>query len=170
MSRSVVAPPFHTIRTRWRVGSVRSCTSSISVRSKRLRSRASVVETFHTVCRSPLSVLCAAAALDAAWADFTACPSKYTYADLMQYVPKAERATWHRKAMETLDSPDAGRADLRSLIDLWFETKEVDRLVARLHRASDGDRRRAARKADVPPTREGTVVDATGELSPHMSR
>ncbi len=33
-------------------------------------------------------------ALDAAWADYRQHPSKYTYDDLMKFVPKAERAAW----------------------------------------------------------------------------
>lgn len=67
------------------------------------------------------------AALKAAWADFRAHPSKYSYADLMRYVPKAERAAWHNRAMEA-----AAGADLHSLIELWLETQEIERLVERL--------------------------------------
>ncbi len=33
-------------------------------------------------------------ALDSAWAEFQAHPSKFTYEELMRYVPKAERGTW----------------------------------------------------------------------------
>ena len=39
-------------------------------------------------------------ALDAAWADYRKHPSTYTYDDLMKYVPRAERANWHKKAIE----------------------------------------------------------------------
>ncbi len=70
------------------------------------------------------------AALEAAWAGFKAHPSKYSYADLMRYVPKAERAAWHEKAMDA-----AAGADLHSLIELWLETKQTDRLVERLRKA-----------------------------------
>jgi hypothetical protein len=72
------------------------------------------------------------AALDAAWADFKAHPSTYTYAELMRYVPKAERAAWHEKAMEA-----ANGAELDSRIALWLETKERDRLVEGLRKARD---------------------------------
>jgi len=73
-------------------------------------------------------------ALDAAWVEFKAHPSKYSYEDLMRYVPKKERAAWHAKAMGT-----AAGADLHSLIELWLETKEIDRLVERLRTASDAE-------------------------------
>ena len=74
------------------------------------------------------------AAVEAAWADFKAHPSKYSYADLMRYVPKAERAAWHKKAMDA-----AAGVDLNSLIGLWLETKEIDRLIERLRKARDED-------------------------------
>jgi hypothetical protein len=73
-----------------------------------------------------------AVALDAAWTDFKAHPSTYSYADLMRYVPRAERAAWHKQAMEA-----AAGADLHPLIELWLEAREIDRLVARLRQARD---------------------------------
>lgn len=73
-------------------------------------------------------------ALDAAWAEFREHPSKYTYEELMRFVPKAKRAEWHGQAMEA-----AGGADLGSLIELWLETKEIDRLVERLRQAKDAE-------------------------------
>ena len=72
------------------------------------------------------------AAIEAAWSDFKAHPNTYTYADLMRYVPKAERAAWHEKAIDA-----AAGADLHSLIELLLETKETHRLTARLRSASD---------------------------------
>jgi uncharacterized protein DUF6880 len=72
------------------------------------------------------------AALEAAWVDFSAHPSKYSYADLMRYVPEGERAAWHNRAMDA-----AAGADLHSLIELWFETKEIERLVETLREATD---------------------------------
>jgi uncharacterized Zn finger protein len=72
------------------------------------------------------------AALKAAWEDFKADPSKYAYADLMRYVPKLERGAWHEKAMNAVTD-----ADLQSLIELWLETKEIDRLIERLRTARD---------------------------------
>jgi hypothetical protein len=71
-------------------------------------------------------------ALDAAWADYREHPSKYTYDDLMKFVPKAERAAWHEKALAA-----AKGADLHSAIDLLMATKEMDRLADLVHQASD---------------------------------
>jgi uncharacterized Zn finger protein len=71
-------------------------------------------------------------AREEAWAEFRAHPSKYTYEELMRFVPKAERSAWHAKAMDA-----AAGADLGSLIELWLETKEIDRLVERLRQAKD---------------------------------
>jgi hypothetical protein len=71
-------------------------------------------------------------ALDSAWAGFEAHPSKFTYADLVRYVPKAERAAWHEKAMAA-----AEQGDLGSLIQLWLSAKETGRLAERLDRVSD---------------------------------
>ena len=71
-------------------------------------------------------------ALEVAWAEFEAHPSKYSYADLMRYVPKAERSAWHARAMDA-----AAGADLHSLIELWLDTKEIERLIERLRKARD---------------------------------
>jgi hypothetical protein len=71
-------------------------------------------------------------ALDSAWAEFQAHPDKFTYHELLRYVPKAERGAWHEKAMAASE-----QGDLASLIDLWLGAKEIDRLVARLDRASN---------------------------------
>jgi uncharacterized Zn finger protein len=38
-------------------------------------------------------------ALDSAWAEFTAHPSSFTYAELMRYISPKERAAWRAKAM-----------------------------------------------------------------------
>ena len=71
-------------------------------------------------------------ALEDAWAAFREDPSTFSYDDLMRFVPKAERAAWHAKAMDA-----AEHADLGSLIELWLETREVERLVRRLRTATD---------------------------------
>jgi len=63
-------------------------------------------------------------ALQAAWADFRKHPSKYSYADLMKFVPKGERADWHERAMNA-----ARAADLQSVIELFVQTREADRLA-----------------------------------------
>jgi tetratricopeptide (TPR) repeat protein len=71
-------------------------------------------------------------ALEAAWAEYREHPSKYTYDDLMKFVPKAERSTWHEKAM------DAGQgADLDSLIELLLETQETERFAELVRRTTD---------------------------------
>jgi hypothetical protein len=70
-------------------------------------------------------------ARDAAWTDFLQRPSKFTYQDLMRIVPKLERKEWHERA---LDAAATG-ADLGSLLELFVETKETERL-AKLVRGS----------------------------------
>jgi tetratricopeptide (TPR) repeat protein len=72
-------------------------------------------------------------ALEAAWAEFQESPDRYTYHDLMRFVPKVERAIWHTKA---LDAAECGK--LGSLIELLMETKETERLVRCLQEASHG--------------------------------
>jgi hypothetical protein len=71
-------------------------------------------------------------ALDAAWADYREHPSKYTYDELMKFVPKAERARWHDKAIETAEG-----ADLHSTMELFLATKEMDRLAELVRKTSD---------------------------------
>ncbi|MBI1898477.1 MAG: hypothetical protein HYS04_18375 [Acidobacteria bacterium] len=63
-------------------------------------------------------------ALEAAWAEFREHPSEFTYDDLMKFVPKAERREWHEKALNA-----AKGADLHSLLELFMETREMDRLA-----------------------------------------
>lgn len=64
-------------------------------------------------------------AIATAWGDFESGPSKYSYQTLMQVVPDEEHATWHDKAMAATD----GGAPA-SVIGLFAETGEVDRLAA----------------------------------------
>jgi hypothetical protein len=71
-------------------------------------------------------------ARDAAWAEYLAFPSRYSYGDLMKYVPKAERRAWHEKAIDA-----AKGANLQSQIELLLETKETGRLVALVRESSD---------------------------------
>lgn len=73
-------------------------------------------------------------ALDSAWAEFQAHPSKFTYEELMLYVPKSERGSWHEKAMTASE-----QGNLASLIELWLGVKGTERLVKRLNRVSDGE-------------------------------
>jgi hypothetical protein len=69
-------------------------------------------------------------ALHDAWAEYRKHSDKYTYADVMKHVPKAERAAWHEKAMEA-----ATGSGLDSLIELFLETKELERLADLLRRS-----------------------------------
>ena len=71
-------------------------------------------------------------ALDAAWGDYREYPSVYRYDDLMKFVPTAERAKWHEKAIDVAEG-----ADLRSAMELFLATKEMDRLVNLLRQAMD---------------------------------
>jgi hypothetical protein len=71
-------------------------------------------------------------ALQSAWFEFAAHPSKFTYKELMRYVPAKEKMAWHQKAMEASE-----KGDLSSQIELWLEKKETDRLVSRLRRVTD---------------------------------
>ncbi|HZL55899.1 MAG TPA: hypothetical protein VFC21_02390 [Bryobacteraceae bacterium] len=73
-------------------------------------------------------------ALDSAWAEFEADPGKFTYEELIRYVPKAERGAWHKKAMDA-----AERGDLDSVVELWLVAKESGRLAERLDRTSDAE-------------------------------
>lgn len=71
-------------------------------------------------------------ALDAAWGEYREHPNRFSYADLMRFVPRADRAVWHAKAMEA-----ATATDLHALIELLLATKELERLAERLAHASD---------------------------------
>jgi hypothetical protein len=71
-------------------------------------------------------------ALEAAWADFREHPSKFTYDDLMKFVPKAKRREWREKALNA-----ATGADLHSLLELFIETKEMERLAELVRGSSD---------------------------------
>lgn len=84
-------------------------------------------------------------ALDSAWAEFEAEPSKFTYEELRRYVPKAEIGSWHEKAMVV-----AEQGDLASLIELWLSAGEIERLVARLNRASDTELERLSHYVTEP--------------------
>jgi hypothetical protein len=73
-------------------------------------------------------------ALDEAWTEFREHPSTFGYQELMRFVPKAERAAWHAKAMDA-----AEHADLGSIIELWLETREIERLARRLGMATGAE-------------------------------
>ena len=82
---------------------------------------------------------------DAAWADYREHPSKYTCDDLMKYVPKAERASWHEKAIEA-----AMGADQHSVMELLLATKELDRLADLVRQAKDDDLKGLSHYATEP--------------------
>lgn len=84
-------------------------------------------------------------ALEAAWADFQEHPSKFTYDDLMKFVPKAERREWHEKALNA-----AKGADLYSLLELFIETKEVERLAELVRSSSEEALERVSHYATEP--------------------
>lgn len=92
---------------------------------------------------------CGDEALQAAWADFRKHPSKFSYEDLMKFVPKAERAEWHVRAMDA-----AKRADLHSMIELFVETKEVDRLVELVSGATDATLEAVSHYATEPAAKK----------------
>ena len=71
-------------------------------------------------------------ALEDAWAAFRGEPCKYSFAELMKFVPKTGRAAWHEKAMDA-----AKGDDLQSLIELFIETKEMKRLAELVRGATD---------------------------------
>jgi hypothetical protein len=71
-------------------------------------------------------------ALAAAWADYRERPSKYAYAELLKFVPRAERNKWHEKAIEAAEG-----ADLGSVIALLLETKELERLADLVRQTED---------------------------------
>jgi len=71
-------------------------------------------------------------ALEEAWTQFHEHPNTFTYGEFMRLVPKADRATWHAKAMAASETRDLG-----SLVADRLETGEIDRLVARLRAATD---------------------------------
>jgi hypothetical protein len=70
-------------------------------------------------------------AIDSAWAEFRKEPGKFTYDELVRYVPKAQRRAWHEKAMDA-----AEHGELDSVIELWLAAKEIGRLAERLDRTS----------------------------------
>lgn len=70
-------------------------------------------------------------ALASACEDYRRAPSVYSYDDLMKFVPKADRAEWHTKALGALDG-----ADLSSRIDILVKTKEWERLASDIEAAS----------------------------------
>jgi hypothetical protein len=71
-------------------------------------------------------------ALASTWDEFQKSPSKYSYEELIHYVPQAEVAVWRARALDVAD-----HCDLRSRIELLMETQETERLVRCIQEASD---------------------------------
>jgi hypothetical protein len=59
-------------------------------------------------------------ALEAAWAEFRGRASKYTWDDLMKFLPKAEREEWHEKAFDA-----AKDGDMHSQLDSTLKPKKL---------------------------------------------
>ncbi len=100
-------------------------------------------------------------ALEAAWADFRKYPSKYTYGDLMKFVPKAKRAEWHEKALDASNG-----ADLDSVLELFLETKEMERLAERVRGSTDRDLEQVSHYTTQPAAKklEKTHPDLAARL------
>jgi hypothetical protein len=73
-------------------------------------------------------------ALALAWSEFQQNASEFTYEELMRYVPRREKPTWHERAMA-----EAARADLGEFISLCVKTKEWSRLARRVHSAEPSE-------------------------------
>ncbi len=43
---------------------------------------------------------------NAAWSEFKAHPSTFTYKELMRYMPNKEKTSWHKKAMAASEKGD----------------------------------------------------------------
>jgi len=100
-------------------------------------------------------------ALEAVWAAYREHPSQYTYDDLMNFVPKPERSVWHEKAI------DAARgADLGDGIQLFLETKELERLAQLVGRSQDDALERVSHYTTEPAAKklEKTHPDVAARL------
>jgi hypothetical protein len=100
-------------------------------------------------------------ALEDAWADFRKHPSKFTYDDLMKFVPKAERREWHEKALNASKG-----ADLHSLLELFIETKEMERLAELVRASSEKALEKVSHYATKPAAKrlEKRHADLAGRL------
>jgi uncharacterized Zn finger protein len=84
-------------------------------------------------------------ALDSAWAEFEEEPNKFTYRELMRYVPKTQRGAWREKAMTASE-----KANLYSQIELWLAAKEIERLAKRLDSAGNAELERLSHYTTEP--------------------
>jgi hypothetical protein len=79
----------------------------------------------------------------------------------MRYVPKTERAAWHNRAMDA-----ATGADLHSVIELWLETQEIERLAERLREARDEEIEGISHYATEPIAKQLERAKARWSTSP----
>lgn len=71
-------------------------------------------------------------AIEIAWGEYREHPSKCSFDALIKVVPKEQRAAWREKAL------DAARgADLHSVMELFTETSETERLAALVSGVTD---------------------------------
>lgn len=84
-------------------------------------------------------------AVASAWTDFERSPSKYSYETLMEIVPEADRPAWHGKAVAAAD-----HGDLSSVVGLFVETGEIERLAARIDSATDDELERMSHYTTEP--------------------
>lgn len=100
-------------------------------------------------------------ALTSAWAEYREHPSKYSYRDLMSFVPKTDRPAWHEKAVDA-----ATGTDLHSLIELLLDTKEIERLAELIRRSTNDALERVSHYAAEPAAKklERTHADAAARL------
>ena len=69
------------------------------------------------------------------WVDFCARPDRFSFDELMAFVPDGERLTWQEKAITTaVDS-----AGLRSLVDLLVHTQQPERLADLIAGTADSE-------------------------------
>lgn len=102
-------------------------------------------------------------ALQSAWSEFQDYPSPYTYKELMRFVPAKEKTAWHQKAMEASE-----KADLTTQIDLWLEKKEIERLAARVRKATDEELEACSHFSTEPLARKLERLDP--EISARVYR
>jgi len=72
-------------------------------------------------------------ALRDAWAAYQGHPGEYTYEELMKFVPRLERSTWHERAMDA-----AKGKELSETIRLYLGAKETERLAALVASQTNG--------------------------------
>ena len=88
-------------------------------------------------------------AREAAWSEYLRSPNKYTYVELMRFVPRTDRAACHEEAMSS-----AATARLDSLIELLLHTKELPRLAELIERSLEADLEHVSHYTTEPAARK----------------